>query len=746
MQAKTATLLRAAWAICCAASTLGAVPALAQNGAELPPGSGLSMHGAVGLPHNPTAQLPAIGTVRLQGNFYDLGDSETVGYRDSDFHLYGGYVAGRIRRYPLEISAGYEKLNADRVDHLFTNNADDKGGAFGAKYRFWQSKAGDAALAVGGGYSEVLARDAYGYVVGTKAFPWRSQRSPILASLGVRYDRFDVGQVSSLPDNSNRFSAFGGLEVPLDSDGRWRAIGEIQSRNNDYRHSFFSDVRSGDAKFPYTLGVRYLHPDDRFSATAGVHRYGYPGLTNQSGLFAQVGYAFGGAEEKQVVVEQAVQKYWDVSIAAPDDVVLCMPQGQNELAYDPGLPSIKDGWAPYSWSAERGDGREWKAPYGPGRTTIQWLATDSTGVTVYDTSNVTVVKLDIIGAPRVRREIPWNQSTLSIPVSDLVQTRSSQTGPIDLTLLQIGGVRDTNGTLTIDAGEPGSASSYLLNWTARQTVDGKVCTQTWTQTVEVARSPAPIVDLVTFDAATCADDDDFASVNIKPAQSVPANIPVTGRRSDGKALTAPYPAGVTTINWTANAYGRTFTRDSKVTVLKLELARPENLKFMIGWDEKAKSYDVGVPVATSIPAGAATPVVTGTLATGANLPAGRYDYPPGLSIIKWTATQTVDGHTCTATMYQRVEIVVRPLEVLCPPNATGWECEGSRARIDLQQPVAKDGRPLKIVNVVRSDDADGMRGLTWKSDYPIGTTSVKWYVVDAGDPTAKFTSALQRSR
>jgi hypothetical protein len=46
---------------------------------------------------------------------------------------------------------------------------------------------------------------------------------------------------------------------------------------------------------------------------------------------------------------------------------------------------------------------------------------------------------------------------------------------------------------------------------------------------------------------------------------------ITGVRSDGKALTDPYPIGVTTITWTAtDLYGNTAVGEQKVTVSDVE--------------------------------------------------------------------------------------------------------------------------------------------------------------------------------
>src|SRR5262249_61164026 len=64
-----------------------------------------------------------------------------------------------------------------------------------------------------------------------------------------------------------------------------------------------------------------------------------------------------------------------------------------------------------------------------------------------------------------------------------------------------------------------------------------------------------------------------ALVNVPPATATDdcSSVTVSGSRADGKALTDPYPKGVTLINWTAtDQKGNTATCQQRVTVLDLE--------------------------------------------------------------------------------------------------------------------------------------------------------------------------------
>ena len=229
----------------------------------------LTLSGAVGLPLNPTAQLPEAGGVRIQGNFTDLGNIS-----GSDLNLAGIYAAGRVGGR-LEISGGLENLNGDR----FLNPLDEKNVALGAKYLIKPGGVDGVAVAIGAGYSRALLRNKHAYAVASKSLGTlsKSGRPPGMAHLGVRYDDFDAS--GFLPGrDAGRASVYGGAEIPLDARGRLSAVGELQSKNSDF----------GTSRHPFSLGARY-RAGGGFSATGGYLR---EGITGNSGFFAQVGKNF----------------------------------------------------------------------------------------------------------------------------------------------------------------------------------------------------------------------------------------------------------------------------------------------------------------------------------------------------------------------------------------------------------------------------------------------------------------------
>ena len=213
----------------------------------------LNLSGAVGLPINPTAQIPAAGGARVQANYYDLGNSTSY---------YGLFGAARVGE-KLEVNGGVNKLENYK-----------SGFALGAKYLI--SRENDPAgvrLAVGAGYNSALLKNTNAYVVATKYLGQVTNgRTPITGHLGVRYDKFDGGAA-----NSDKFSVFLGAEVPVSPTGDLSAVGEIGTKIADGGNT------------PYSISVRYRPQGRPFGASIGL---GQTGLGDGSRLFAQVGYTF----------------------------------------------------------------------------------------------------------------------------------------------------------------------------------------------------------------------------------------------------------------------------------------------------------------------------------------------------------------------------------------------------------------------------------------------------------------------
>lgn len=311
----------------------------------------LGISGAVGLTLNPTAQLPDEGEVRVQGNYFDFGKVKnptaneelsfakisgppapgfTFDENVGEFKYYGAFAAARAGKR-LEVSGGIahqsakggvlfsqfnpliildEGLALSKISvpssgsGIFVNidypDLDKTGFALGAKYLLRPAKtADDFAVAVGAGFNTALTDNVHAYIVASKGLT--NGKRAIKAHIGARYDRYQLkanrtqveyfnGDITSIDTRtfrarSNKASAFIGAEIPLDSKGNFSVIGEYQTRNTDTSgpdSSFF-----GDGSSPYSISLRYAK--NQINASIGTQRQG---IIRDSGLFAQVGYAF----------------------------------------------------------------------------------------------------------------------------------------------------------------------------------------------------------------------------------------------------------------------------------------------------------------------------------------------------------------------------------------------------------------------------------------------------------------------
>lgn len=230
----------------------------------------LTFSGAVGLPLNPTANIPAPNTVRVQANYFDGPRLNDTLIGDVDTKYYGIFAAGRVGDTPLEISGGVAKFSVDSAVGAVEDTFDKTGLVIGAKY---QLRGGDTPngvrLAVGAGYNRAYVKNTHAYLVASKSFG--IGRRSVAAHLGVRYDRFKYDVGGPFNASSGKFSVYGGAEVPLDRRGNFNLVGEIGTRTAD-KEDFLSNN-------PFSVSLRYQN-NKGFAISGGVARQSL--LTNKS--------------------------------------------------------------------------------------------------------------------------------------------------------------------------------------------------------------------------------------------------------------------------------------------------------------------------------------------------------------------------------------------------------------------------------------------------------------------------------
>lgn len=241
-------------------SIAAAVAALALTGLAGSARADLTVTGEVGLPLNPTAQIPEGKGIRLQGNYFDSTGGE----------LYGLVAAGRAGTAPVEINGGYLRASG--------GGDSTNGFTIGAKYLI--SKETDPAgvrLAAGVGYYKLdELKNTRAYFVASKYFGELIEgKAPITGHLGLRYDNF-----KGFGNSSNKASVYAGVEVPVTPDGQFQFVGELATKTVD------------GGGTPYSASLRYRPQAQPFGASLGIARNG--AFDNKGRFFAQIGYTFGG--------------------------------------------------------------------------------------------------------------------------------------------------------------------------------------------------------------------------------------------------------------------------------------------------------------------------------------------------------------------------------------------------------------------------------------------------------------------
>jgi HYR domain len=211
------------------------------------------------------------------------------------------------------------------------------------------------------------------------------------------------------------------------------------------------------------------------------------------------------------------------------------------------------------------------------------------------------------------------------------------------------------------------------------------------------------------------------------------DVKVAGARSDGAALSATYPVGLTTVKWTAtDASGNTASADQQVTVIGNTppvIAAPMMLVF---------NTDPGVCAAL---VNVATPVVTDDI-PGSTIAPRRSDglplsaaYPRGLTTITWTATDA-DGATSSATQTVTVNDHENPSISKPADISTGNDHGLASAMVTVGKPSAADNCHDVSVDGSRTD------GAALTAPYNVGVTTINWTARDAAGNTATTTQAI----
>src|ERR1051325_2933490 len=168
-------------------------------------------------------------------------------------------------------------------------------------------------------------------------------------------------------------------------------------------------------------------------------------------------------------------------------------------------------------------------------------------------------------------------------------------------------------------------------------------------TIPVIDSDPPTISCPANQTVAAADGECSATVDPGTPTATGNNVEVTGARSDGQALDAPYPGGTTTITWTArDADGRTVTCTQTITVTVNDttpptLTAPPNLTLTTGANEESSCGTIVSE--TNLTPEASDNCSVNVTRTG--VPAGNF-FPIGTTTVTYTATDA-GGNSVSAT-------------------------------------------------------------------------------------------------
>jgi large repetitive protein len=330
-----------------------------------------------------------------------------------------------------------------------------------------------------------------------------------------------------------------------------------------------------------------------------------------------------------------------------------------------------------------------------GSTTVTWTVTDNSDNIQTATQTVTVTDVQ--------------KPTITAPanVSTTTDANSCTASGVTLgtpTTADNCGVK----SVTNDAPSNFPIGSTMVTWTVTDNSDN---IQTATQTVTVTDVQKPTITApanvsVTTDANSCT------------ASGVTLGTPTTADNCGVKSVTndAPsnFPIGSTTVTWTVTDNSdniQTATQTVTVTdVQKPTITAPANV---------STTTDANSCTASGVTLG--TPTTADNCGVKSVTNDAPSNFPIGSTMVTWTVTDNSDNiqtatQTVTVTDAQKPTITA-PANVSVTTNANSCTASG----VTLGTPTTADNCGVKSV----TNDAP--------SNFPIGTTTVTWTVIDNSD-------------
>ena len=384
--------------------------------------------------------------------------------------------------------------------------------------------------------------------------------------------------------------------------------------------------------------------------------------------------------------------------------------------------SATDNCGVMSLVGSRSDGAFLTAPFAKGTTTVTWVATDVSGKTATVLQHVVVNDTQ---PPNIQAPPALNLTTgpaatacgvavadaglISASASDNCGASISSTGIPENNFFPVGAT-----TITYTATDPSGNTAVA------------------TQTVTVVDDTPPTISVANLDRSTDAGACAATIGTLGASANDNCGIDTfVGTRSDGAALTDPFPKGTTTVTWLAtDVHGN--TQSATQTVSVADDGAPT-----VTASDLSLSTDPGSCSATIASLGAAAAdncgvaSFIGTRSDGLPL---SDPFPQGTTTIAWVATDT-SGNKAGATQHVMVADTEHPtLTAPASLNLTtgpgSQTCGVGVGNAALGTPVASDNCAVTVT----------VEGIPAGNLFPVGVTTLTW---TATDPSGNATMATQ---
>ncbi|MFL5741115.1 MAG: HYR domain-containing protein [Flavisolibacter sp.] len=397
-------------------------------------------------------------------------------------------------------------------------------------------------------------------------------------------------------------------------------------------------------------------------------------------------------------------------------VITC--NGDQNLNNDPnqcgasysGVPTATDNCPGLTITGSRNDGRSLTDLYPIGATTITWTATDASGNTSTCTQKINVAD----------HELP----AITCPANLSQDADAGSCGAI--IIVATPAATDNCGAPVVSShrsdglgpNAPYPIGVTTITWTA---TDAAGNTKSCSQTITVRDNEAPVINcgtaiVVSTDPGRCAAS---LSVPVPTATDNCGTPAVTGVRSDGQALTAPYPTGSTTITWTAtDASGKTSSCTQTVLVSDKEkpsITAPPAINTTANAGKCSAVVSLGTPVTSDN---------CGIASVTSNAPA---NFPVGSTTVLWTATD-VNGNINTST--QTVTVTDNEKPVVSGVVQKNF-CSGGSGSYTVDAISASDNCGIaSITYAVSGATVRTGTGPDASGNFAVGTSIITWKVTD----------------